>query len=676
MRIWFRLAATALALLTLSCHNKSAEFELDPLVSLKEIDGELPSDAIPFKALGLKNTTQRLPASEVQKLPPDYKPGKIFSIITDPGMLQFLETRGFGLGLHFRMDGKLNLTTAALVHNPAYASIMNVIANDLEELMQNEKRHNSNVGVGMQFERRIFDVNWMRSKIAEYQLIGVINRLDRVAFDADTCGELRFLYRLAYNHPQATSRLPMTLLVMYKVDLQNNDWDSCKRMVKAWTYPDAGGDFKRLAAWMTSEDGPLASEFIKPERLHAIEVNLQAMRIPSTARPDIGSHAEYLLRVFKPDRGVFKPQFLENTPDVSRIKSDPQLYAEFKALMKDRHEANRIDHGIFQLDEKFLAKRAYSYSPMGLNRLDNRLYSQLLKPEDFDAKHFTAENRFVRSPEAAIRRLNDLSCVGCHQGRATAGFHFLGIDRPQTHFMNALKYEGSGHFQLELIRRAAYLNRVSRDLIPDPGRDFSYAPPLKTSEQQKLTAEYQPAGLNHFCGLPGQVAFEKWKCGPGLACVQYEGVAGEKDLGKCMPLTMPAGSACQSGFMNQADHHVDTFKQDAVQRKCGNGSIGYRCSVMKGGFPNGSCSKPCENLNSFELCGWAPGANFSRCLAAKKPIDTCYVDAIPSGRGRCNDRLSCRNDYVCERAKTGLDGYCTPTYSMGQIRLDGHVSPL
>lgn len=49
--------------------------------------------------------------------------------------------------------------------------------------------------------------------------------------------------------------------------------------------------------------------------------------------------------------------------------------------------------------------------------------------------------------QEALKKLNDLSCVGCHQARAHAGFHFLGIDKFSTHPFNSLSFEGSVTFE-------------------------------------------------------------------------------------------------------------------------------------------------------------------------------------------------------------------------------------
>ena len=61
---------------------------------------------------------------------------------------------------------------------------------------------------------RQLDIRWFESDIAFFQLIGVVNRLDKKDFYG-TCGEVRFVYRLAYkNDSGASSRLPLTINVV------------------------------------------------------------------------------------------------------------------------------------------------------------------------------------------------------------------------------------------------------------------------------------------------------------------------------------------------------------------------------------------------------------------------------------------------------------------------------
>lgn len=616
------------------------------------------------------NETTRKPATKTLNLPKNYFAGKLFPVITDPSILQEIERRGYTFAFHLENQNKETTLNSELVKNsPRYSSIVEVIEGDLKDLTAAEraKRGQNSVGVGIRkYPYRIFDSNWLRSRISNFQLIGIMNRLDRVAFNPDSCGELRLVYRLGYDQgPKGIqSRLPLTLMVKYTVPgkaYPNSEWNLCKRMVRNWTYPDIHNDPQALVDWMTSEEGPLASAYLRPENLQSVELNMQAFRIPSSMRPELGGHGSYLMRVFKPEGSRLIPSKLENTPDVEKILNNKDLLARLKAMMKDRHVINRLDAGILKLDDAFLTDRAYSYSPLGLSRKDNRLFNKLLSDSDFDPNLFV-QNMFVKTPDAAIRRLNDLSCVGCHQGRATAGFHFLGIDREDTHAFNALHFEGSGHFQLELIRRNAYMERVSKNLAPDPNRDFSFAPPLGRKAEQ-----------GHFCGLNS--SFAHWKCAEGLECMQIDGVKGDIALGKCFAKALPAGAPCAVGVVSQKEQYSDAIELTKTLT-CGDGRKHYGCSAVKGGFPSGMCNTNCSNLNSLEICAQIAGGGFTECVATGKPFEKCLDGSAMSGRGVCNDDLSCRNDYVCARTAGSKNGNCTPSYFLFQIRLDGHPDPI
>lgn len=626
-----------------------------------------------FTRLTSQGTAARRPAASELQMPADFAPGRIFTLIKEPSVLQELERRGFTLGYHLERGAVTQAVTNAELAGGSrqYQSIVQTLEADLNELMASEKRAlgDAYVGVGMRYANRVFDARWLRSRIADYQLVGVMNRLDRVAFDPNSCGELRFVYRLGYDQGAngIQSRLPMTLLVKYTVAghaAPAAEWDLCKRLVRQWTYPEAATP-EALVSWMVSPQGPLDAAFTEPRQLHSIEVNMQAFRTPSSIRPGFGGNGYYLMRVFKRNGDAFRPAVLENTPDVEKILANPALHQRLRDLMKDRHVLNRIDAGIWMMPEEFLATRAYSFSPMGLSRQDNRLFHKLLKDSDFNPRHFGAGTAHVKTPDAAIRRLNDLSCVGCHQGRATAGFHFLGIDRKETHAFNALTFEGSGHFQIELIRRNAYMQRVAQNLVPDPTRDFSFAPPAG-----------RLAGQGHFCGLPGgDPSFAGWRCEEGLTCMKVDGIAGDEALGKCFPRVLRAGAPCAVGHVTQGDHRRDTLT-NVSNLRCGDGRRQYGCSAVKGGFPSGMCNTSCNGLDpATEVCAHMAGPGFNDCVGSGKSFEKCLDGSVQSGRGLCNDRISCRNDYVCARTGSGA-GNCTPSYFLFQIRLDGHPTPV
>src|SRR6185503_2632636 len=76
----------------------------------------------------------------------------------------------------------------------------------------------------------------------------------------------------------------------------------------------------------------------------------------------------------------------------------------------------------------------------------------------------------VRSPEALLRRLDALTCVGCHQSRSLAGFHVVGAERDGNRVVDALAVALSPHLQEDLPRRRAYLAAVADGKGPDEKR--------------------------------------------------------------------------------------------------------------------------------------------------------------------------------------------------------------
>ena len=218
----------------------------------------------------------------------------------------------------------------------------------------------------------------------------------------------------------------------------------------------------------------------------------------------MGGHAEYLLRVFHMNNQKLERATLENTPDVDRINRDPQLKADLISYLNNQKNMHRLSAGIFILPERFLATKASSYSPYGFSRKANRLFDQILSENDLAAGVHAnlREDDIVSSAHSALKRLNDLSCVGCHQARAEAGFHFLGIDRQDTFFFNAITFEGSGHFSRELKRRKIYLNTVLEGQVPNPFREFSFSPAFTNEflNHVKGAPKYQKAGFGVSAG--------------------------------------------------------------------------------------------------------------------------------------------------------------------------------
>ena len=110
--------------------------------------------------------------------------------------------------------------------------------------------------------------------------------MDRDVFRPGSCGEIRLIYRLAYRKDEAGggiySRLPMTANVVF---LLPGDGDRCARLARQWI---ADPDLKAFG------EGVLNQQHLK-----SVEINLQAVRWPSTMRPDMAGYAEYFLRVYR-----------------------------------------------------------------------------------------------------------------------------------------------------------------------------------------------------------------------------------------------------------------------------------------------------------------------------------------------------------------------------------------
>ena len=89
----------------------------------------------------------------------------------------------------------------------------------------------------------------------------------------------------------------------------------------------------------------------------------------------------------------------------------------------------RLDNGtlVIDFDPSFLTKFSVSWSTLGRARTANKPYSRLFQGKQALLDTIDISGlRYIRSREALIERLNNLTCMGCHQSGGTAGFHMLG----------------------------------------------------------------------------------------------------------------------------------------------------------------------------------------------------------------------------------------------------------
>lgn len=549
------------------------------------------------------------------------------------------------------LDGTRAADNEALAAQPRWHSVVAVLDADLAAA----KRADAKAGVGISgHDHRLFDGRWLRARTAHFELIGVVNRPDRIPFTPGGCGETRLIYRLAYQLPDGrSSRLPMTVNVDFDVP---DDGDRCRAAAQRWRLSAEGTTLGRA---LRAENGPLAPARLAPTRLRLVQINLQLVRWPSAVRPDLGGHAEYLLRAFRPEGDHLAKRPLDNSPDIPRLKKDRRLRTELLGWLADERNLARIDDGTAILPERFCTDRAVSVAPRGLARRANRPFRQLFNPADLTGLSLGPSRRTIGSPEALLRRLDDATCVGCHQGRTIAGFHFLGVDAPTALPANALAVPMSPHLVEELGRRRHIAELLAEGKPVDLFRPFSER------------TDAGPGGWGARCGR-GDAGFAAWRCAPGLECTAGDAPVDDAAVGSCFPARPDRGAPCAVGPIRpNADgqrDHIDRARPVA----CAGDAY---CEANAVGFPGGMCSSGCAELEDGATCGTiAILSGFNDCLARRQPFERCLAENVrPAGLRACDRGHPCRDDYVCVRSGNSLDaGACIPPYFLFQLRVDGH----
>jgi hypothetical protein len=307
------------------------------------------------------------------------------------------------------------------------------------------------------------------------------------------------------------------------------------------------------------------------------------------------------------------------------------------------------------LPDSVLAKRAVSVTPRGLNRLANRPFSAALSTKLLKTRDFTG-GRFVKSSEALLRRLDELSCSGCHQARSVAGFHLLGEDEATSPNENALALPVSPQVLADLPRRL----RIAQALLHGEAPDFAAPFAERPSDA---------GGYGDACSLGDDPSFSAWHCAPNLSCSASEAHPGDP-VGHCLPTLHGVGDACEHGSVSRtADAHRDRLARASVE-SCPD----MVCNRSAVGFPGGMCTATCGADGS--RCGAIAILDpFNACLARGESFIACIRGNVtPAGLRACDAENPCRDDYVC--AKTAQGGACLPPYFVFQLRVDGHSSSL
>lgn len=621
------------------------------------------------------------------------------TIVDDPAVLAALDAKGFGFAGIFAVDGEDDLKT---LYNeaPAYRAVVDMVAADIAALRAEIKAGgrtlyevtDGNVG-------RIMDMRWLKTEAARFRLVGVVNRLDRRDFSAlagdKSCGEVRFIYRLAYSFRKKgkvlASRLPFNFNAVYSVA------------------PDADGGCVGVAGrWMPQLDenvdaGWLAGGPLEPAELtfKQLELNAQVVRFPSGQETEFGGQAAYLMRIFGLDGATVVEKPLENTPDVARLSDDAAL----KKRLADYVSANvaAVDLGVYEIPDEFLAKKIISWSTFGSARQANHPFTPLFEPTDFAGLDYAAL-KLVRTPEALVERLDNGACQGCHQAGSTAGFHFIGLDDKTTSPLNRIEVGISPHLHAEIPRREAWLRATQEGKEPNRYRPLSFAPPATWTEAGDV--DYAPADMAMPCLMPDDAKRfgTTWQCGGGTVCTPLATASGVRTtLAQCLlPKDSPkmfSGHPCLTGSIasNAPQPFNDRYKitgQFAAFAPTFSRTA-YTCRPPKIGVPAGIAYRACDDKDrSFaafkagkpmpsEICGLVGGKKFDTCVATNN-FDQCLGGAVNRGnRPACSAGHFCREDYMCQSlppdtpgaAKVKGIGFCSPTYFIFQMRIDNHATP-
>jgi hypothetical protein len=466
--------------------------------------------------------------------------------IIDPLALRELDRGRFGL---MRIMAPARSTDAPLTNSqlfalPSMAPVRKALDEEFARYIARHKAEfpNETIGVGSSFDFQLFDPALLDSPDTRFVLSGIVNRMDRAYVLDKSCGEIRLIYRLtridapAVGELDASPRLPMTLNVVMKAR-GPSDAAGCAEIARSWLDTaslEATG--AQLAEKLTTKDGALAS--LGPENIDRIETNLQIAHAPKSAVRDF--RTDYLMKVFdyETGSGSFVESPLENQIDRERLLSDQSLARDFKAWLLDPVHFEQLDRGTVVIPDRFLVKGAVAGTPVGFAATELQPAFGLVAGEDgtnnpvfSEDDVVTALNKLaargiapsnIRSAAGFERRLNDMTCTGCHQTRGIGGFHFPGVDWMAAKPSNTVVVPASPHFFGDQVRRRDILAAFANDRTPDFSRGFASRPQLRDSTELAGT-EYED-GWGAHCYVQrakaseNDASFRAWTCAEGLAC--------------------------------------------------------------------------------------------------------------------------------------------------------------
>ena len=480
-------------------------------------------------------------------LPASAAPLERGTAITDPLALRELDGGRFGIGrlLWPERSANIPLTSGQLFTLPSMVPVRQAIDAEFDRYVARHKRSlpSETIGVGDGFVFQLFDRTQLDSGDTRFVLAGIVNRMDRAYVDEASCGDIRLIYRLTrmktpgIDDRAILPRLPMTLNLVLKAKgglgiNRNGKLVTCSEIAKRWL---AAAELSLTGAEkLLDENGPL--DLLGYETIDRIETNLQIAHAPKSAVRDF--RTDYLLKVFRYDAAAqeFREAPMENQIDRDRILADDKLGREFKSWLLEPKHLAEFDSGAVLIPEKFLANGAIAATPVGFEASDLQPEFGLMQGEGAKAVFSEADVvtalkkaaagglklQNIRSAGGFERRLNDVTCSGCHQTRGIGGFHFPGVDWMAVNPSNSTVVPASPHFFGDQVRRRDILAAVRDGKAPDYSRGFASRPQLRGSTELVGT-EYSD-GWGAHCYASSHIAasndasFRTWTCAEGLAC--------------------------------------------------------------------------------------------------------------------------------------------------------------
>ncbi len=537
--------------------------------------------------------------------------------ITDPEILVRLEQR-FSIGV--LLAGDATAMNDRVFKDRPLSNIVGALKKDIASLPQMSLDPTARAAFKKPDSGRYRFNSQLNNPKSRFALTGIVNRMDRAYRTVDankrtyTCGEIRFIYRFSYlvevpDHPDISSRLPLTMSVVLNAK-NKTDSITCADIAARWLKAGRKASREELQAYLLDSGGPL--DYLRPSQLDRVEVNIQLFRLPAQIKTDFGGHAEYLLRVFKRETpgASFVATFMENQIDREKLLTDRKLLGSFKQWLLSKSTIWDLDHGLLDVPWIYLATRAISVSPGGASRSQNNPYSGvgITDKEINEALKRYLESgeklQTIKSPAGFNRRLNDLSCTGCHQTRGIAGFHFPGADLPTEHPRNAVHIPASPHFFGDVPRRRAVIAAFAANKTVDFSRGYSERPDDRFKADLSGTQLFN--GWGAVCHLGDDASFLNWTCGSGLECTSlYESPL----KGRPIPTTM-----CFPRY-----HRVGMITRPHIRDS--------RRTTIQAAFPPACCGSPVASIfRVWRRAGASPVTALMHVLRRERHFPIAWSD--------------------------------------------------